>query len=49
MTVDEKIKNINDSLENIRDMMLGLDTSLAEYTLDENYNFDKKKKHAVFV
>lgn len=43
ITIDDKIKNINDSLEEIRDIMLGLDTSLAPYTLDENNNFDKKK------
>ena len=43
ITVDDKIKNINDSLEEIRDIMLGLDTSLAPYTLDENNIFDKEK------
>lgn len=43
ITIDDKIKNVNDSLEEIRDIMLGLDTSLAPYTLDKNNIFDKEK------
>lgn len=43
MTIEEKIEDINDSLEKVRDIMLGLDTPLHSYTLDENNVFDKKK------
>lgn len=43
ITIDEKINDINNSLENVRDMMLGLDTSLKEYTLNDNNTFNKVK------
>lgn len=43
MTTNDKITMINDSLESIRDIMLGLDKSIVPYTLDKNNNLDKQK------